>query len=129
MTVDDFVSSMPYARFLGIETSENVDGLTTRMIFRQALVGNRRLPAIHGGVVGAFLEMAAILEVVHATRGERIPKPINFNVNYLRSARALDCLASGEVVKLGKRIAHVRVAAWQDDASKPIASGYGSFLV
>jgi uncharacterized protein (TIGR00369 family) len=129
MTVDDLVTGMPYARFLGIETSEDTSGLTTHMAFRQALVGNRRLRAIHGGVVGAFLEMAAILEVVHETRGERIPKPINFNVNYLRSARALDCVARGEVVKLGKRVAHVRVAAWQDDPAKPIASGYGNFLV
>lgn len=129
MTVDDIVTGMPYARFLGIEATEDAIGLVTRMAFRQQLVGNHRLPAIHGGVVGAFLEMAAIIEVIHETRGERIPRPINFNVNYLRTAGPADCVARAEVVKLGKRVAHVRVIGWQDDVSKPFASGYGNFLV
>jgi uncharacterized protein (TIGR00369 family) len=129
VTVDDIVTGMPYARFLGIETGEDVTGLTTRMAFREQLVGNQRLPAIHGGVVGAFLEMAAIMEVIHQTRGERIPRPINFNVNYLRTAGPSDCVARAEVVKLGKRVAHVRVVGWQDDPSRPFASGYGNFLV
>jgi len=52
-----------------------------------------------------------------------------FNVNYLRTAGPKDCAARGEVVKLGKRIAHVRVVGWQDDPQRPFASGYGSFLV
>jgi len=128
MTVEEIVAAMPYARFLGIQSGEESGELITRMPFRHQLVGNRHLPAIHGGVVGALLEMAAILEVVHQTGGERIPRPINFNVNYLRTARPLECAASAEVVKLGKRIAHVRVLAWQDDRTKPFASGYGNFL-
>lgn len=128
MDVDSIVNGMPYARFLGIETSQEPTGLVTRMAFRQPLVGNPRLPAIHGGVVGAFLEMAAIIEVIHETHGERIPRPINFNVNYLRSAGPADCTARAEVVKLGKRVTHVRVVGWQDDPSKPFASGYGNFL-
>lgn len=129
MTVNEIVAGMPYARFLGIETIEEATGLLTRMAFRQQLVGNRRLQALHGGVVGAFLEMAAIIELVHETQGERIPRPINFNVNYLRTAGPANSVARAEVVKLGKRIAHVRVVGWQDDPSKPFASGYGNFLV
>jgi uncharacterized protein (TIGR00369 family) len=129
MTVDEIVKGMPYARFLGIFPREDDDGLLTCMAFREELIGNHRLPAIHGGVVGAFLEMAAILEVIHETSGERIPRPINFNVNYLRTARPLDCIARAEVVKLGKRIAHVRAVAWQDDPSRTFAEGYGNFLV
>jgi uncharacterized protein (TIGR00369 family) len=128
MTVDDIVTGMPYARFLGIETSEDATGLITRMPFRQQLVGNPVLPALHGGVVGAFLEMAAIIEVIHQTRGERFPRPINFNVNYLRSAEAAECKARAEVVKLGKRVIHVSVIGWQEELSKPFASGYGHFL-
>jgi acyl-coenzyme A thioesterase PaaI-like protein len=93
------------------------------------LIGNQRLPAIHGGMVGSFLEMAAIAALVHRLGSDRIPKPINFNVNYLRTAGPADCSATTEVVKLGRRIAHVRVVGWQDDPKRPFASGYGSFLV
>jgi uncharacterized protein (TIGR00369 family) len=128
MTVDDIVTGMPYARFLGIETSHEAAGLITRMPFRQQLVGNPVLPALHGGVVGAFLEMAAIIEVIHQTRGERVPRPINFNVNYLRTAEAANCMARAEVVKLGKRVIHVWVIGWQEEPSRPFASGYGHFL-
>ncbi len=129
MTIHELVGGIPYARFLDISVREEDGGAFTLMRFRHALVGNPRLPAIHGGVVGAFLEMAAIVELVHEMGGERIPKPINFNVNYLRTAGPRDSVAQGEVVKLGKRVAHVRVVGWQDDPQRPFASGYGSFLV
>jgi uncharacterized protein (TIGR00369 family) len=129
MTIDEVLAGVPYAQFIGMAVRHDDDGAVTVMRFRDGLVGNRRLPAIHGGVVGAFLEMAAIIELIDEMGGERFPKPINFNVNYLRSAGPKDCVAKGEVVKLGKRIAHVRVVGWQDDPQRPFASGYGSFLV
>ena len=77
----------------------------------------------------SFLEMAAIAELVHRLGIDHIPKPINFNVNYLRTAGPADCSATTEVVKLGRRIAHVRVIGWQDHPKRPFASGYGSFLL
>ncbi|MFI5398886.1 MAG: PaaI family thioesterase [Candidatus Binatia bacterium] len=129
MTPDEIVTRIPYARLIGIEARASGEGWITHLTFRDGIVGNRRLPAIHGGVVGAFLEMAALVELIHQTGGDRIPKPINFNINFLRSAGPLDSIARAEVVKLGKRIAHVRVIAWQDDPERPVATGYGNFLV
>jgi uncharacterized protein (TIGR00369 family) len=129
VTIHEFIANIPYARFVGITVNEENGEARTLMQFRDGLIGNQRLPAIHGGVVGAFLEMAAMIELVHEMGGERIPKPVNFNVNYLRTAGPKDCVARGEVVKLGKRIAHVRVVGWQDDPQRPFGSGYGSFLI
>lgn len=129
MTAAEAIARMPYARFLGIGIEEGEAGPLTLLRFREEIVGNRRLPAIHGGVVGAFLEMAAIAELIYRTRGERLPKPIDFNVNYLRTAGPSDCFARGEVVKLGRRVAHVRVIGWQDDPDQLFASGYGNFLL
>ena len=34
-----------------------------------------------------------------------------------------------EIVKLGRRIANVRVLAWQDDPAKSVAAGIGNFLL
>jgi acyl-coenzyme A thioesterase PaaI-like protein len=34
-----------------------------------------------------------------------------------------------EIVKHGRRIANVRVLAWQDDPAKPVAAGIGNFLL
>jgi acyl-coenzyme A thioesterase PaaI-like protein len=129
VNIVEVIEQIPYARRMGIEAVLENGEVVARLKFRPALIGNQRLPAIHGGMVGAFLEMAAIAELVHRLGSERIPKPINFNVNYLRTAGPADCSATTEVVKLGRRIAHVRTVGWQADPKRPFASGYGSFLV
>jgi len=129
VNIAEVIAQIPYAQRMGIEVEVDGGEVVARLRFRAELIGNQSLPAIHGGMVGAFLEMAAIAELVHRLGIDHIPKPVNFNVNYLRSAGAADCTASTEVVKLGRRIAHVRVIGWQDDRKRPFASGYGNFLL
>lgn len=123
------IDAIPYARFLGVEV-ERVDGaLECVLPFRQAIVGNASLPAIHGGVLGAFLELTAILRLIDESGTSRIPKPINFAIDYLRSAGANATRAHANIFKLGRRIAVVHVVAWQEDRDKPVASGNGKFLL
>lgn len=129
MNITEVIAQIPYARRMGIEAALENGEVVTRLRFRDALIGNQRLPAIHGGMVGAFLEMAGIASLIYRLGQDHIPKPINFNVNYLRTAGPADCCATTEVVKLGRRIAHVRVVGWQEDPTRPFASGYGSFLL
>jgi uncharacterized protein (TIGR00369 family) len=119
-----FAERIPYAQWLGFTVLVEGERLLARVPFREDLVGNPRLPAIHGGVVGAFLELTALFELAGAGA---IAKPINFNVNYLRSAGPLDLLATARVVKHGKRIANVEVVAWQAEEARPVASGWGNF--
>ena len=123
------LAHIPYATFLGVRTETDATGLITVLPFRDDLVGNAALPAVHGGVVGAFLELAALVQLLEQTDGERIPKPINMSIDYLRSAGPRDTRARAEIVKHGRRIANVRVLAWQDDPAKPVAAGIGNFLL
>jgi uncharacterized protein (TIGR00369 family) len=120
---------IPYARFLDVRIEEHADGLVCVLPFRDDLVGNAALPALHGGVVGAFLELTALVAAVDLADSERVPKPINFSVNYLRSAGPRDTRGRAEIVKHGRRIANVRVLAWQDDPAKAVAAGVGNFLL
>lgn len=120
---------IPYARFLGVTLEETQGGPVCRLPFRDDLVGNTALPAVHGGVVGAFLELTALIALLDQTDSERVPRPIDFNVDYLRSVGPRDTRARAEIVKHGRRIANVRVVAWQDDPAKPVAAGIGNFLV
>ena len=87
------------------------------------------LPAVHGGVIGAFLELTAMLRLIDESGTDRVPKPINFTIDYLRSAGPTTTRARADIFKLGRRIAVVHVVAWQDDASRPVASGNGKFLL
>ena len=120
---------IPYARFIGVTLEEHDDGPVCRLPFRDDLVGNAALPAVHGGVVGAFLELAALVGLIDQTDSDRVPRPINFSVNYLRSVGPRETYARAEIVKQGRRIANVRVLAWQEDPTKPVAAGTGNFLV
>ncbi len=120
---------IPYARFIGVAVDETDGGPVCRLPFRDDLVGNVALPALHGGVVGAFLELTALVGLIDQTDSDRVPRPINFSVNYLRSVGPRETRARAEIVKHGRRIANVRVVAWQDDPAKPVAAGIGNFLV
>ncbi|GIW41433.1 MAG: thioesterase [Candidatus Binatia bacterium] len=124
----DLVAWIPYARFLGVRVERGEKGTECVLPFREEIVGNARLPAIHGGVLGALLELTAIVRLLEETGGERVPKPINFSVDYLRSAGPATTRARAEIFKLGRRIANVHVVAWQEDFSRPVASGNGKFL-
>ena len=123
------LDTIPYARFLGIKIERDDQGLVCILPFRKEIVGNDRLPAIHGGVVGAFLEMTAFMQLLAQSDAERAPRPINFNIDYLRSAGPHETRGRAEIVKHGRRIANVRVVAWQTDPDKPVAAGIGNFLL
>jgi uncharacterized protein (TIGR00369 family) len=129
MNAADALAMMPYARFLGVEVHPSDSGTLFVLPFRDELVGNRWLPALHGGVVGAFLELVATGELFTQTEPGRVPKPIDFNVDFLRSVGPRATHGKATIVKHGRRIANVRVIAWQLDENKPVATGTGNFLL
>jgi uncharacterized protein (TIGR00369 family) len=123
------VDAIPYARFLGVRCELRGDELTLVLPFKDTLIGNPMLPALHGGVVGAFMELTAVASLSVASRQARLPKTIDINIDYLRSGRPVDTFARAQVTKLGRRIANVRVEAWQYERVDPIATLHGHFLV
>src|SRR5262249_55356330 len=100
---------IPHARYPGGASADGPAGLICVLPFRDDLVGNAALPALHGGVVGAFLELTALVHLIRVGEGERVPKPINFSIDYLRSAGRAETRGRAEIVKHGRRIANVRV--------------------
>jgi uncharacterized protein (TIGR00369 family) len=123
------LARIPYAIFLGVRAELKGDELTLVMPFSDHLVGNPMLPALHGGVVGALMELTAITQLAIASKSEKFPKTIDIGVDYLRSGRPLDTFARARVVKIGRRIANVQVEAWQGQRSQPIAAMHGHFLL
>src|SRR6266446_63414 len=115
----------PFARCLGIRVGD--DG-TLVMPFSPKIIGNPILPAIHGGMTGAFLETTASVGVTREL-GVAPPKPIGLTINYLRSGRALDSYANVSIVKQGRRVVAFEAQAWQDDPAKPIASAFGHLML
>ena len=119
-------ANSPFARCLGIRIGEDD---TLVMPFSPKIIGNPVLPAIHGGMTGAFLETTAIVGVTRELGVLAPPKPIGLTINYLRSGRALDSYAKVSIVKQGRRVVAFEAQAWQDDPTKPIASAFGHFML
>jgi acyl-coenzyme A thioesterase PaaI-like protein len=135
---------VPYARWLGIAFDRRGDELTAVLPFDDKLIGNPFLPALHGGVTAAFLEMTAIIELawtslwgeIEARKAEPeaveprpLPKTIDFTVDYLRSGLPRDAYARARINRSGRRYASVHVEAWQDNRARLFAQATGHFLM
>jgi uncharacterized protein (TIGR00369 family) len=123
------IHTLPYARFLGVRIELAGDEMTGVLPFADHLVGNPMLPALHGGVLGAFMEMTAMAQLALAERRIRLPRPIGVTVEYLRSGRPLTVYARAQVKRVGRRIANVDVEAWQEARHAPIATLHANFLL
>ena len=123
------LARIPYAQFIGLQVQQDGDDLITVLPYADHLTGNTTLPAMHGGVVGAMLEMTAVLQLLHDTQVTRLPKTIDVSFDYLRSVRAQTTYGSAIVTRRGRRVANVRCELWQDDRAKPLAASHGHFLL
>ena len=140
-------SGVPYIAFLGIRFERRGDELTALLPYDEKLIGNPMLPALHGGVTAAFLETAAIIglswsllwddiengrieaESLTPETLPRLPKTIDFTIDYLRTGLPRDAYARARVNRSGRRYASVHVEAWQDNRDRLFAQATGHFLM
>ncbi len=136
--VHELIAAVPYARFLGLRFELAGDEMTAIMAYADHLIGNPTLPAIHGGVLGALMEMTALAQIAVARQhsgegpagqGAKLAKPVDVTVEYLRSGRPVDTYARASIKRMGRRVANVHVEAWQESRGAPIAALHGHFLL
>ncbi len=120
---------VPYARFLGVRVELHGEVPRSRLPFRDSLIGNRSLPALHGGVTAAFMENAATLHLLLQPDLDRIPKSIDFAIDYLLPGRPEDCYAECTVSRAGVRVAQTQIRCWQRSPDHPIAVARAHFLL
>ena len=136
------VDAVPYIAFLGIQFDRRGDELTAVLPYKDDLIGNPMLPALHGGATAGFLEIAAMIELSWSTLWDgveaqgalpegplRLPKTIDFTVDYLRPGLPRDAYARARVNRSGRRYASVHVEAWQDNRARLFAQATGHFLM
>ncbi len=145
--LSQLIDSIPYISFLGVDFDRRGDEITAILPFKDELIGNPSLPALHGGSIAAFLEISAIIglscaQIWHQiedpgfgagssdyTGNFTLPKTIDFSVDYLRSGLPRDSYARAKVNRAGRRYASVHVEAWQDNRDRLFAQGTGHFLM
>lgn len=127
--VDAFLATWPYAGFIGMAAKVDDGVLTSVLPFSPHLVGNPLIPALHGGVVGGFLELAALAELAASAPDGHAPRTVDITIDYLRPAKAATTFARAEVIKRGRRVANIQVTAWQDARNAPVATLRGHFVL
>jgi acyl-coenzyme A thioesterase PaaI-like protein len=136
------VDAVPYIGFLGIQFDRRGDELTAVLPYHDSLIGNPMLPALHGGATAGFLEIAAMIELSWSSLWDgveaqgalpegplRLPKTIDFTIDYLRPGLPRDAYARARVNRFGRRYASVHVEAWQDNRARLFAQATGHFLM
>ena len=129
-TLKEFVSEVPYATFLGINTIVKDNKLTSVLPYSPKLIGNPAIPALHGGVTASFLEISAVLELFWASirahhqkeignlskprqsvefSHSQIPKTIDFTVDYLRPGLPKDAYARAKIKRAGRRLSLIHI--------------------
>ncbi|WP_374578575.1 PaaI family thioesterase [Phenylobacterium sp.] len=127
--LEAFLERVPYVRFLGMRAELAGDEMTAVLPFAPHLIGNVALPALHGGVIGAFMEMTALAQLSVIAPSPKVHKTIDIAIEYLRPGKAQVIYARADVRKVGRQVANVHVEAWQDHRDKPVAFLRGHFLL
>lgn len=123
--------STPYVKLLGMRFQSVENGLVVMEVpFREELVGNPELPALHGGVISSLLDTcggAAVWSLLGP--GDRV-STVDLRVDYLRPGQSEILIGVGRVIRVGNRVGVAELKAYHPDAEdRPVAVGTGVYNV
>jgi len=119
-SVATLIERTPVAGWLGFSASEDDEGLVYALAFDEKHIGNPLIRALHGGVIGAFLEVAAQCELAARLGPGAAIKSVNMDIDYLMSSRAQPMTARASITRMGRRLAFVEATGWQASEAKPV---------
>ena len=126
---NELMNVIPYACFIGMQSHRFGDVWLYEMPYSQHIQGNPSLPAVHGGVIGGFMESAALVHCLIHLEGPGFPKVIDFSIDYLRAALSKPTFAECSIVRQGRKIVNVSVHTWQTTRQEPVATARTHFLL
>lgn len=130
------IEILPYAKFLGMESYKSEGQWQFRLPPQKHNIGNPVLPALHGGAIAGFMEMSAVVHVFMTMDVERIsghqarvPKIVDFSIDYIRACRLQTTYAACEVLRRGRKVTNITVKVWQQDPSVLTATARAHYLL
>lgn len=137
-----FEAQLPFNRVLGVRVTEvTPDGASMRFPMRDDLIGNSFQRTLHGGVISAVLDavggltvLASLVERVIGMSEENATAlisrtgTIDLRVDYLRPGRGDWFLASGRIMRAGRKVAVARMEM-HNHADLLVAVGTGTYIV
>jgi len=116
---------VPFNKYLGVKVDELREGFARFFIpFRKEFIGDKRRPAVHGGVLCALIDTCGGAAVrTHFTKEDRI-STVDIRVDYLRPGPDDDIIAESEVKRLSNRVSVVHTKVYSaSDKETVIAEG------
>lgn len=118
-----------YPEHLGLEMLAGEDGVQLHLPYREHLIGNYMIPALHGGVMGGLIQEGARLAVCARLGGRTLLRILNCNIDYHRPAKPMATYASVEIGRHSRRTMLAQVVCWQSRDRSPVASGRVQILL
>lgn len=119
------LDTSPYQRFLGLVMERVGDGeVVIRLPFREDFLREDGSDWLHGGIISALIDIAGDYAVV--TKFDVGVPTIDLRIDWLRPARAGDLVATGRVVKAGRRVSVADVEV-HDAKGQLVAIGRGLY--
>jgi len=122
---------VPFNRHLGIQVDELRQGFARFVIpFRNEFIGDKRRPALHGGIISALIDTCGGAAVwTYFTTQDRI-STVDIRVDYLRPGPDDDIIAESEVIRVGNRVGVVHTRAYAANDNKTIiAEGRAAYNI
>lgn len=139
---DLFEQRIVFNRLIGLRQLPRVGGRASMAFdMREELVGHYQHGRLHGGVIATVLDAAGALAIMGAvvdahpaespdTVMERFAHlgTVDLRVDYLRPGLGARFVASGETVRLGRRLATASMRL-ENDEGRLIATGNATYVV
>ncbi|MFH1351889.1 MAG: thioesterase family protein [Pseudomonadota bacterium] len=139
---DIYEERIPFNKFLGLQVERlELDNVCVRINMKKEFIGNYFEEMLHGGIISSVLDLTGALT---AQRGalEKIAGgllkeraeiflrmgTIDLRIDYLRPGRGKYFLATGSILRAGKKFVVTRMQLHNDKESL-IAVGTGTYIV
>ena len=133
-------ASMPFLQFMNVSVSVDDKGrVRCELDNRAELIGNPMAKILHGGVtaslldtIGGLVAMIAVGENLDFTDPDQTKRfsqfaTLDMRVDYLKPGRGERFIATGEVVRIGRKSCTTRMTL-TNDKDELIAIGTGSYV-
>jgi uncharacterized protein (TIGR00369 family) len=136
-----YEEKIPFNKFLGLRIeSLDSDSICVRINMKEEFIGNYFAGMLHGGIISSVLDLTgglaaqrSVLEKIAASPLEGREKiflkmsTIDLRIDYLRPGRGQYFLATGSILRTGKKFVVTRMQL-HNDKKKLIAVGTGTYV-
>lgn len=128
-----FIQALPHSRALGMEVTEIGPGTACiAMAYDARFVGDPSTGVLHGGAISALMDTASGAAVMShpAAANALATATLDLRVDYMRPATpGQRVTARAECFHVTRSVAFIRVTATDEDETRPVATGTGTFTL